>query len=38
LRELTQPLAAMVANGEVPAEAHVRVEHDGGLALTIEIE
>lgn len=38
LRELTQPLAALVANGEVPAEAVVRVEHDGGLALTIEIE
>ena len=38
LRELTQPLAAMVANGEVPAEAVVRVDHDGGLALTIEIE
>jgi len=28
----------MVANGEVPAEALVRVEHGGGLALTIEIE
>lgn len=26
LRELTQPLAAMVANGEVPAESLVRVE------------
>ena len=38
LRELTQPLAAMVANGEVAAEAMVRVDHDGGLALTIEIE
>ena len=38
LRELTQPLAAMVANGEVAAEAFVRVNHDGGLALTIEIE
>jgi ATP-dependent Clp protease ATP-binding subunit ClpA len=38
LRELTQPLAAMVANGEVPAECVVRVEHDGGLALTIGIE
>jgi ATP-dependent Clp protease ATP-binding subunit ClpA len=38
LRELTQPLAAMVANGEVPAEALARVDHDGGLALTIEIE
>ena len=38
LRELTQPLAAMVAKGEVAAEAHVRVEHDGGPALTIEIE
>ena len=38
LRKLTQPLAAMVANGRVPAEALVRVDHDGGLALTIEIE
>jgi len=38
LRELTQPLAAMVANGEVPAEALVRADHAGGLALTIEIE
>ena len=38
LRELTQPLAAMVANGEVAAEAVVRVDHGGGLALTIEIE
>jgi len=38
LRELTQPLAAMVANGEVPAEALVRVGHAGGLALTIDIE
>jgi ATP-dependent Clp protease ATP-binding subunit ClpA len=38
LRELTQPLAAMVANGEVPAEAVVSVDHGGGLALTIEIE
>ncbi len=38
LRELTQPLAAMVANGEVPAEAFVRVDHGVELALTIEIE
>jgi ATP-dependent Clp protease ATP-binding subunit ClpA len=38
LRELTQPLAAMVANGEVSAEAVVRVDHVKGLALTIEIE
>ena len=38
LREVTQPLAAMVAKGEVAAEAMVRVDHVGGLALTIEIE
>jgi ATP-dependent Clp protease ATP-binding subunit ClpA len=38
LREVTQPLAAMVAKGEVAAEALVRVEHGGGLALTIEVE
>ena len=38
LREVTQPLAAMVAKGEVAAEALVCVDHDGGLALTIEIE
>jgi ATP-dependent Clp protease ATP-binding subunit ClpA len=38
LRELTQPLAAMVANGEVPAEAMVSVDHGEGLALTIEVE
>jgi ATP-dependent Clp protease ATP-binding subunit ClpA len=38
LRELTQPLAAMVANGEVPAECVVRIDHDQGVALTIGIE
>ncbi|MDP9113216.1 MAG: AAA family ATPase [Acidobacteriota bacterium] len=38
LRELTQPLAAMVARGEVAAEAVVRVDHSGGSALTIEME
>ena len=36
LRDLTQPLAAMVANGEVPAESIVRVDHAGaGLAFTV---
>jgi len=41
LRELTQPLAAMVANGEVPPESLVRIDHAGkdtnspGLAFTI---
>jgi ATP-dependent Clp protease ATP-binding subunit ClpA len=36
LREVTQPLAAMVANGEVPAESTVRVDHaKPGLALTV---
>jgi ATP-dependent Clp protease ATP-binding subunit ClpA len=38
LRELTQPLAAMVAKGEVAAEALVRVDHGEGAALTIDIE
>ncbi len=38
LREVTQPLAAMVAKGEVAAESVVRVDHDRGLALTIGIE
>ena len=36
LRELTQPLAAMVANGEVPPESIVRINHAGlGLAFTV---
>lgn len=36
LRDLTQPLAAMVANGEVPAESIVRVDHAGtGLTFTV---
>ena len=38
LRELTQPLAAMVANGEVPAESLVRVCPAGdGDQLLIEV-
>jgi ATP-dependent Clp protease ATP-binding subunit ClpA len=38
LRELTQPLAAMVANGEVPPESLVRVHPaDGGDRLLIEV-
>ena len=38
LRELTQPLAAMVANGEVPAESIVRVDHIGaGSALAFTV-
>ena len=36
LRELTQPLAAMVANGEVPAESMVRIDHRG-LDLTFTV-
>jgi ATP-dependent Clp protease ATP-binding subunit ClpA len=36
LRELTQPLAALVANGEVPPESLVRVDHAGaGLEFTV---
>ncbi len=36
LRELTQPLAAMVANGEVPAESIVRIDQKGdGLKFTV---
>ena len=36
LRELTQPLAAMVANGEVPPESIVSVDHvKPGLAFTV---
>jgi ATP-dependent Clp protease ATP-binding subunit ClpA len=36
LRDLTQPLAAMVANGEVPAESIVSVDHAGaGLVFTV---
>ncbi len=30
LRHLTQPLAAMVANGEILAESTVRIDHKGG--------
>jgi len=30
LRELTQPLAAMVANGGVPPESTVRIDHKEG--------
>ena len=36
LRDLTQPLAAIVANGEVPPESTVRVDQAGtGLAFTV---
>src|SRR5665213_201795 len=38
LRDLTQPLAAMVANGEVPSESIVRVDHIGaGAALAFTV-
>jgi ATP-dependent Clp protease ATP-binding subunit ClpA len=36
LREITQPLAAMVANGEVPAESVVSIDQgERGLAFTV---
>jgi ATP-dependent Clp protease ATP-binding subunit ClpA len=36
LREVTQPLAAMVANGEVPAESIVSIDcGDSGLSFTV---
>ena len=38
LRDLTQPLAAMVANGQVPAESTVCVDHAGaGTALAFTV-
>jgi ATP-dependent Clp protease ATP-binding subunit ClpB len=37
LRHITQPLAAMVANGRIAADALVRVEAEGDrLSLTVE--